>query len=177
MKLKFKQYAGFTLIEMLVTVVVLAVTLVIAVPSFYSLIQNSRTITTTNSILYAFKLARSEAIKRAVSVSVCPTANEDFDACGNDWTKGWIVFVNPDEDSVFANNSIEPLLRSEKIADADYTIEPSPNLRVITFNSAGFAITGNVTFTIQADGCTTDHAREINISTTGRTSVISIDCT
>ena len=179
MEIKIKYIQAFTLVELLVTIVVLAITMVIAVPSFYSMIQNNRAVTTTNNLVYAFKLARSEAIKRAVSVSVCPTANSNFTACGTNWTEGWIVFVNPDENGVFDNNDIEPLLRGEDIKNSNYTIRPNPNVSVITFNSSGFTAPGsaNVTFTVQAAGCTTNNARTIAISTTGRSSVNAINCT
>jgi type IV fimbrial biogenesis protein FimT len=173
-----KYTSGFTLIEMLVTVVILSIVLAVAVPSFYSMIQNNRSVTTTNNLIFGLKLARSEAIKRGVSVSVCPTANSNFTACGTDWTQGWFVFVNPDENSIFANNANEVLIRSEQLTGTNYQITPSPNVNLLTYKSSGFvaAGTGNVTFAIYSQGCKTDHARSLNISTTGRTSVINTNC-
>ena len=176
MKINTRSIRAFTLIEMIVTVVVVAIIMTMAVPSFNSHIQNSRAIATANNLFFALKLARSEAIKRAVSVSVCPAGNVNFTACGSDWTQGWLVFVNSDENSVFQNNTVEPLIRSEQVTGSNYTITPLPNTSVITFNSSGFAQTGNTTFTVQAAGCVTDHARTVSISTTGRTFITAINC-
>lgn len=169
---------GFTLIEMLVTVVILAIVIVVAIPSFYSLVQNNRSVSATNSLLFGLKLARSEAIKRGLSVSICPTADANFSACGNDWTQGWLVFVNPDENGTFANNTTEVLIRSEQLTGSNHLISPSPNVSLLTYKSSGFAAPGtsNVTFTIYAQGCKSDHARNLNISTTGRTSVTNVNC-
>ena len=77
--------AGFTLIEMVVVVAVMAILVTIAVPSFKDMLLGTRVRTTASDLLQAVMLARSEAIKRSASVDVTPAAGG--------WAQGWSVTV------------------------------------------------------------------------------------
>jgi len=81
--------AGFTLIELMITVLVGAILLGIAVPSFRNFVQNSRLSAEANTLVYSLNLARSEAVKRNTSVEVC--ASMDGATCAGTWANGWIV--------------------------------------------------------------------------------------
>jgi type IV fimbrial biogenesis protein FimT len=65
------QGAGFTLVELMVTLAVLAILLGIAVPSFQSVIQNNRLNTAINDVLGAMNFAKVEAIRRNATVRFC----------------------------------------------------------------------------------------------------------
>lgn len=82
---------GFTLIELMVTIAVLAIVIAIAAPSFTSVIQSNRTTALHHEILGALQLARSEAVKRRSDVIVCRSEDRVNCANGADWTVGWIV--------------------------------------------------------------------------------------
>lgn len=81
--------AGFTLIELMVTISVLAVLLGVGVPSFQATIQGNRITTTANDLVAALQLARSEAVRRGVNVTVCSSNNQS--TCSGAWTNGWVV--------------------------------------------------------------------------------------
>ncbi len=55
---------GFTLLELIVTLAVVAIVLTMGIPSFQALIRDNRLIALTNEFIGAMHLTRSEAIKR-----------------------------------------------------------------------------------------------------------------
>ena len=89
-----KKNAGFTLIELIVTVSIAAILMSVAVPSFKNMIDSNRLSTGTNELVSAFILARSEALKRSQNVTVCTSTNSTtcLGAGNNDFGQGWIVF-------------------------------------------------------------------------------------
>lgn len=84
---------GFTLIELMVTVAVLAIVLSIAIPSFSAIILNNRLSTTADELQSSLQLARSEAVKRKKTITLC-RADASFEKCaesGTDWSLGWLL--------------------------------------------------------------------------------------
>ena len=77
---------GFTLIEALVVVALVAIMLGIAAPSFVTFTAGQRVKTASFDFYAALTFARSEAIKRRQTVTVAP-------ASGSDWATGWTVSV------------------------------------------------------------------------------------
>jgi type IV fimbrial biogenesis protein FimT len=93
--------SGFTLLEFLVTIAVLAVIVSIGVPNFRDFVRNSRMSAAANDIITDFNLARSEAVKRRVPVTLCKS--QDGAACDADDTDPfgrWIVFVDDADPAV-----------------------------------------------------------------------------
>lgn len=169
---------GFTLMELMVTIAILAIMVIIAVPDFTSIIQNNTITSTTNDLISSLHYARSEAIKRNTLVSVCATADTTYTTCGGNWNLGWIVFVNPTGGTTINNSAATPLLRVETITDQNITISTSPNTSIATYNGAGFPVanTANLVFTIKATGCTSTAGRQLSISMTGLPSITQIAC-
>jgi type IV fimbrial biogenesis protein FimT len=89
---------GFTLIELMITIVLAVIVIALAVPSFQDTIRNNRLVTQTNQFISALNLARSEAIKRGVRVTVCRSGDQT--SCGSGaFDKGWIVFTDPNNNA------------------------------------------------------------------------------
>lgn len=76
---------GFTLIEVIVVVAILAILVTIAVPSFREMSLNNRSTTTINDLMADLAIARSEAVKNALRARVT--------AKTGGWTSGWSVWV------------------------------------------------------------------------------------
>ncbi|MEQ9463809.1 MAG: GspH/FimT family pseudopilin [Haliea sp.] len=86
---------GFTLVEMLVVLAVLAVTLTLVAPGFTDLIRDNRMISSVNGLRAALHTARSEAIARRAPVRVCATSNGTAcDGAADAWAEGYMAFVN-----------------------------------------------------------------------------------
>src|SRR5258706_7676504 len=100
-------HLGMTLIELLIVIAISAILLAVGVPMFNATIAGSKTAGAASDIRGALELARSEAIRRGVNVSVCrataPSAVPpvcDAGAAGifaaADWASGWIVYAERD---------------------------------------------------------------------------------
>lgn len=75
---------GFTLVELMVTLTVVAILGAVAVPSFRTFLQNQRRSSAVSDLVLALNLARSEAVKQNTAAGVAVTA-------GATWTQGWRV--------------------------------------------------------------------------------------
>ncbi|MGV2404912.1 UNVERIFIED_CONTAM: GspH/FimT family pseudopilin, partial [Pseudomonas aeruginosa] len=73
--------AGFSLIELMMVLVLVAIFSSIAVPSFNALIERNRIQTASEDLYSLLQYARSEAVNRHANVSIRATQN-------NDWAKG-----------------------------------------------------------------------------------------
>ena len=88
--------AGFTLYELLITVLIVGVILTVAIPNMQDFTRNSRMTSTANDLHAAFHLARSESSRAKTNITVCASANSMTAAanCGGTWDQGYIVFVD-----------------------------------------------------------------------------------
>lgn len=84
---------GFTLIELMVTLGVLAVVIGIAAPLFTTMTNGNRLTGAANETVAAFQIARSEAIRRNVRTVLCESADSVTCRNGSPW-RGWIVFTD-----------------------------------------------------------------------------------
>ncbi len=178
-QLSNKQQSGFTLIEMIVTVTIAAILASIAIPSFTKMIERNRISTGTNEFLSALILARSEAVKRSMQVTVCSSTNQTSCSTSTDFAKGWIIFPDWDGDKVINTtktrdtNGDGTLDMSEK--DAIIKVhEALPQLSIVSTTANTKAIryerSGRVknTMTINIGKKASTPSKQIDISLTGR---------
>lgn len=87
---------GFTLVEMVVTIALLAVITTLAVPSFTEVLRQWRRDSATRVLLGSMQLARAEAVKASRKVYICASSDGETCSASNDWRSGWFVWVDRD---------------------------------------------------------------------------------
>lgn len=137
-----RRHSGFTLLELMVVLAIAAIIFGMAVPSFMQLTIRNRIVSYTNDFIGTVNFARSEAIRRAAPVSICPTP--DGAACGGAWSDGWIVFANADGDSPAEVDAGEPVLKVYDGLAADYSLNSEAAIATdLTYAADGSAnVTG-----------------------------------
>ncbi|MDF3931081.1 GspH/FimT family pseudopilin [Pseudomonas citronellolis] len=150
-----KEMAGFTLVELMVVVAIIAIMASIGFPSFRSMLLDNRLSNTTNTLLGALQLARSEAVMQKTSISAC-AANSDRNACANgtDWSNGAIIsrgtaiirVIAPVSGDITVTSSASSITYAADGTTTAATITISdarPASRQISINAIGQACSGS----------------------------------
>jgi type IV fimbrial biogenesis protein FimT len=166
------QQRAFTLIELMTGILILAVLVGLAVPSFSSFTANSRVTATTNSLVTALNLARSESMRRSTPVSVC--ASTDGATCAfaptttagtYSWSGGWIVFTDG-TGSAGKLDGTDVLLQGWPAAGGGLTA--SFALPYVQYDARGMMNLSSVTsFSVYKPGCTGAHLSQLSVSVVG----------
>ncbi|MDO8261672.1 MAG: GspH/FimT family pseudopilin [Gallionella sp.] len=177
---------GFTLIELMVTVAMVAIMMALAVPSITTFMRNAELTSFTNTLLAAINAARSEAMKRGRHAMVVPND-------GSDWNSGWVVFVDVDHDGTHSTGDIDILISATVpgyLTVSNLGNTSAANLYVM-YDASGFSklktgAFGAWTFAIRRNDVSGSdlltQTRRIKIASTGRARVCTpktstdIDC-
>lgn len=165
-------HSGLTLVELVIAIALASLFVMLAAPSLKGLQARRATDAALTLFTDDLGLARSEAIKRGHSVTICSSVNGNNCAGIEDWRSGWIVYFNApvpgggtsSMPAVTASEVLRvqgpvPGVRSIVATDASLTFRP---------NGLGYLALGNVRVSSQADAT---HDRLLCISSSGRASV------
>ena len=170
-----KKDSGFTLVELMITLVVAAILVTVAIPNFRTLIQNNRLTTEINEFLTAVSITRSEAVKRADRITMCKSSDGAACVATGDWSQGWIIFIDSNNDAAATG---EEVLRVHGSLSTGTTLDGSANLdNYISYESDGTSqlTTGAVQSgtAILCDDRGSGNGKGVAINATGRARTIS----
>jgi type IV fimbrial biogenesis protein FimT len=129
--------AGFTLIELMVTLTVASILMTVAAPSFREFLQSNRMSTLVNLLLSDLNACRSEAIKRRIPVTLCKSANQTACVTTGGYEQGWIIFTDTDRDGTVDVND-DSIIRTQGAIGGELTIRgKSPVQNRVSFHDSG----------------------------------------
>lgn len=170
--------AGFTLVELIVTLVLAALVLTLGVPSFQEMIRDNRLVATVNELIGALNLARSEAIKRGVRVTLCKSADGAACTASGGYEQGWIVFVDPNDNAaVDADETIIRVFQAIPTGAGMTLTGNAPVARYISYVATGATqLTSGAFQAGTLTLCAAPKARRIVINSVGRVRVAEAGC-
>lgn len=163
---------GFSLIELMIALSVMAVLFSVAIPAYSEMMLSHRLATQSNTFLGILHFARSEAIKRNGRVVVCKSLSGESCAASGNWQQGWIVFDDANNNASLDEG--ETLLRRGQALGEGFSMTGNAPVAAYvsytplgpTKKTSGAWQAGTITLcqTTTASG----DARKIVISITGR---------
>jgi len=166
--------AGFTLIELMITIAIAAILMMIVAPNLSAYRRNAELTSAANTFMASLNAARSEAMKRGRNAMVVPTNN------GANWNDGWVVFVDIDRSQNY-NESTDSVVASQAALPAGITItgvnSASGSTPYVMFDASGYSRLkaggfGALTLSMaRTEGTTAeqlDQTRRIIVASTGR---------
>jgi type IV fimbrial biogenesis protein FimT len=168
---KAHAFSGFSLVELVISVSILAILGGLAAPSFSAMWLDAKRTTAVNGFVHSVFLARSTAISSGRTVTLCRSTDSQTCSHGlDDWEAGWIVFVNRDDDRPPTRDADESVLQAF----------PASQGADITSNRTSYSfrpdvhrvVNGSMVF---CDRRGSSHARAVIINSAGRPRVSSRD--
>jgi type IV fimbrial biogenesis protein FimT len=180
---------GFTLIELMLAVAMIAILLGIAAPSVRDLTMNARITSQANDLMTDLAIARSEAVKRNVRTAIC-ASNTGVNCTNTAWNQGWIVITDSDQDGSLTGTDVKikevaALDGGNSLTSTGHSTGPSGG-PFVAFRPSGMSSPGgaNIVFTLcdsrtvatVGAAAANNKGRRITVSGTGRAIVSRYTC-
>ena len=178
-----KKSLGYSLIELMSMLAVVSILVSVGLPMMNVFFDSNRMITNTNDLVAGLNIARSEAIKQQIRITLCQSADTASCTGSGQWEDGWIVFQDPNGNATVDGG--ERILRLNAGVDGGQVTIRSNDVSNLIANSVSFTSRGlpkalngaaqTGTFRIcdkrglkvNADGISTV-ARGVNLSPSGK---------
>jgi len=119
--------SAMTLLELLLALAILSIVFVTAVPGLDTLLMNVRMQNNVNELMHSLYNGRQNANATGTSTALCGSNDGRQCSTTGDWTRGWLLFANADDDdppridpgeTVLAGNQLSAQLRLYANRDA-----------------------------------------------------------
>jgi len=165
-----KNAHGFTLVELLIALTLIAILSTVAVPSFTETIKNNRMVTQVNLLAGSLALARSEAIRFGREASVCVSSDQASCTGETNWDLGWMVWVDLNSDSVL---DVGEERRFVDQLPNGMAFTSSTGTSTFVYSSQGTSAGGTLEL---CDNRTGETGRQVRVSSTGRPNTSAFHC-
>lgn len=161
---------GFSLIELLVTISIVAILAALVAPSFTNILAKQRVNSASSQLFSDLNLARIESIKRNRHVLACPsnTAGTGCLTGTNTWTQGWLVCVDADSDGTCDSitNTTDPNYPNpfSKRSALTGNVSVTGTVNPIVFKPDGSSILATLTVASSTTGTT---SKTVTVATSG----------
>lgn len=153
-----KRHEGFTLLEMMVSISILAILVTLAIPSFSEIMLSSKLKSYSSYMVSSIYLARGEALKRNTTINLCVSGDGLKCTAGN-WENGWIVL------------SRDQVIHRQQALGKGYKVIELTGQTDLKFQSSGL-LSQPAAFTIcRAEPTPGSHERTVTLSITARPGV------
>ncbi|MEH6558755.1 MAG: GspH/FimT family pseudopilin [Oceanicoccus sp.] len=166
------QIKGFTLVELMVALAIMAILVMAAAPNFSAAVKRNRIESQLKDLSGHVKLARSEAISRSRTVTICRSSDQatcSTAAPVGDWSIGWITFLDLNGNATVDGDDIVLRVHGGLEQNILTVTDSNPipgNVGDIQFTRNG--VDSRVTFEMCEDGGENKMARALIMELTGR---------
>jgi type IV fimbrial biogenesis protein FimT len=163
---------GFTLIELMVVIAVVAILMIVAVPNMRNFLQNNRITAAANQVHASLNLARTEAIKRQLPIRFEATASA---GATNEFGGGWVVYNDLNSDADYDAGTDDLIARVDALPGGATLDVTGGTVTRLDFAASGTA-SAATTFALRIPACRGDQGRNIAVTAIGRVSVSKVGC-
>jgi type IV fimbrial biogenesis protein FimT len=161
-----KAMRGFTLVELMMALAIVAVLATVALPAFGNLLGRTRQQTAMADLQASLNQARSAAVSRGMHVIACPSIDRLTCLHTTQWHHGWLLFADLDHDGQRSDD--EPVLSEGQARPEGIGILGTAGRPRIDYQSDGSASGTNITLTVCDRAAGSTRARTLVVSPSGR---------
>lgn len=172
------EQTGFSLIELIIVVTIVAILTTLSLPSINAFTANARARAVTGELIAAIQLSRGEAAKRGQIVTVCAVLPENPAQCTDpdtkiSWQTGWLVFVDNTGDRGHVDAG-DKALRFFPGLGADMSLNADGAF--ISYAPSGLLATSPLSWSLRDPACVNMSDRDFTLSAVGRPNVAKVGC-
>ena len=165
MNIARRRVRGITLIELLMSLAVLAIVLSMAVPAFGGIIQSGKSQSASSALTASLNAARMSAVNETAPATICPSRDQQHCVRTTQWQDGWIVFLDANLDGI--RDDGEPLVHASQAQPEGTAILSTSGRTRVTYRPDGSSPGTNITITL-CDRRGAEHATALVINNGGR---------